>query len=169
MAALRPDKRQRPEINATQVVAEVTSAFLRYEQALTGNDVAELDRLFWANPHTVRYTVAENLHGYDAIRAFRAARPDARDCADRRSDRRAAHPRASRPLGTRASRAQVADQIEEMFEATGSRGGFMISVSQGSPRAIMLNIIDYLVPELQRRGRYRSAYTGRTLRENLAT
>jgi len=65
--------------------------------------------------------------------------------------------------------AQVADQIEEMFEATGSRGGFMISVSQGSPRAIMLNIIDYLVPELQRRGRYRSAYTGRTLRENLAT
>ena len=74
MAALRPDKRQRPEINATQVVAEVTSAFLRYEQALTGNDVAELDRLFWANPHTVRYTAAENLHGYDAIRAFRAAR-----------------------------------------------------------------------------------------------
>ena len=65
--------------------------------------------------------------------------------------------------------AQVADQIEEVFEATESRGGFMISVSQGSPGAIMLNIIDYLVPELQRRGRYRSAYTGRTLRENLAT
>ncbi|MFN0300335.1 MAG: NtaA/DmoA family FMN-dependent monooxygenase [Burkholderiales bacterium] len=65
--------------------------------------------------------------------------------------------------------AQVADQMEEMFEATGSRGGFMISVSQGSPRAIMLNIIDHLVPELQRRGRYRSAYTGRTLRENLAS
>ncbi|MSQ18432.1 MAG: LLM class flavin-dependent oxidoreductase [Betaproteobacteria bacterium] len=65
--------------------------------------------------------------------------------------------------------AQVADQLEEMFEATGRRGGFMISVSQGAPRAIMLNIIDYLVPELQRRGRYRTAYTGRTLRENLAT
>jgi FMN-dependent oxidoreductase (nitrilotriacetate monooxygenase family) len=65
--------------------------------------------------------------------------------------------------------AQVADQLEEMFEATGSRGGFMISVSQGAPRAVMLNIIDHLVPELQRRGRYRSAYTGRTLRENLAS
>jgi FMN-dependent oxidoreductase (nitrilotriacetate monooxygenase family) len=64
--------------------------------------------------------------------------------------------------------AQVADQLEEMFEATGSRGGFMISISQAAPREIMLNIIDYLVPELQRRGRYRTAYTGRTLRENLA-
>ena len=66
-----------PEINAAQVVAEVTSAFLRYEQALTGNDVAELDRLFWVSPHTVRYGATENLHGYDAIRAFRAARPAA--------------------------------------------------------------------------------------------
>jgi FMN-dependent oxidoreductase (nitrilotriacetate monooxygenase family) len=64
---------------------------------------------------------------------------------------------------------QVADQLEEMFEATGSRGGFMMSVSQGAPRAVMLNIIDHLVPELRRRGRYRSAYTGRTLRENLAS
>jgi alkanesulfonate monooxygenase SsuD/methylene tetrahydromethanopterin reductase-like flavin-dependent oxidoreductase (luciferase family) len=64
--------------------------------------------------------------------------------------------------------AQVADQLEEMFEATGSRGGFMISISQAAPREIMLNIIDYLVPELQRRGRYRTAYAGRTLRENLA-
>jgi hypothetical protein len=31
------------------------------------------------------------------------------------------------------------------------------------------NIVDLLVPELQRRGRFRTAYTGRTLRENLAT
>ena len=62
----------------------------------------------------------------------------------------------------------VADQLEELFEATGSRGGFMLSVSQGAPREIMGNIVDHLVPELQRRGRYRRAYTGRTLRENLA-
>jgi hypothetical protein len=28
--------------------------------------------------------------------------------------------------------------------------------------------VDYLVPELQRRGLFRTVYTGRTLRENLA-
>jgi alkanesulfonate monooxygenase SsuD/methylene tetrahydromethanopterin reductase-like flavin-dependent oxidoreductase (luciferase family) len=64
---------------------------------------------------------------------------------------------------------QVADRFEEVFEATGSRGGFMLSVSQAAPRAVTMNVIDLLVPELQRRGRYRTAYEGRTLRENLAS
>jgi FMN-dependent oxidoreductase (nitrilotriacetate monooxygenase family) len=64
--------------------------------------------------------------------------------------------------------AKLADQMEEMFEATGSRGGFMLSIAPGSPRAIMLNIVDQLVPELRRRGRYRTTYQGRTLRDNLA-
>lgn len=69
---------------------------------------------------------------------------------------------------TRAGTAQeLADQLEEEFEATGSRGGFMIAHPQTTPRDV-LNVIDYLVPELQRRGRFRSAYDGRTLRENLA-
>ena len=63
------------DINLPDVVAEVTSAFMRYEQALVGNDVAVLDELFWNSPHTVRYGVTENLHGYDAIRIFRAGRP----------------------------------------------------------------------------------------------
>lgn len=63
---------------------------------------------------------------------------------------------------------RLADMLEEMFEATGSRGGFMMSLSQAAPRAMMYNIIDLLVPELQRRGRFRTAYEGRTLRENLA-
>ncbi len=63
--------------------------------------------------------------------------------------------------------AQVADRLEETFEATGSRGGFMISHSQAAPREVLYNIVDQLVPELQRRGRFRTAYTGRTLRENL--
>lgn len=62
------------EINAPGVVAEVTAAFDRYEKALTGNDVAVLDELFWNSPHTVRYGATENLHGYDRIKAFRAAR-----------------------------------------------------------------------------------------------
>jgi FMN-dependent oxidoreductase (nitrilotriacetate monooxygenase family) len=63
--------------------------------------------------------------------------------------------------------AKLADQMEEMFEGTGSRGGFMLSISPGSQRAIMLNIIDQLVPELKRRGRYRTSYEGGTLRENM--
>jgi len=63
---------------------------------------------------------------------------------------------------------QVADRLEEVFEATGSRGGFMLSHSQAAPRQLLHNIVDQLVPELQRRGRVRTAYTGRTLRENLA-
>jgi hypothetical protein len=66
-----------PEINDPQVVAEVTAAFERYERALVGNDIAVLDELFWASPHTIRYGATENLHGYDAIRAFRVGRPSA--------------------------------------------------------------------------------------------
>ncbi len=63
------------DINLPDVLAEVTAAFARYEQALTGNDVAVLDELFWASPHTLRYGIAENLYGEAAIRAFRASRP----------------------------------------------------------------------------------------------
>jgi Protein of unknown function (DUF3225) len=63
------------EINLPEVVAEVTSAFAHYERALVANDVAALDQLFWKSPHTLRYGVAENLYGYDAIANFRATRP----------------------------------------------------------------------------------------------
>lgn len=62
-------------INLPLVVAEVTAAFGRYEKALTGNDVAVLDELFWDAPHTLRYGATENLYGYEAIQAFRAGRP----------------------------------------------------------------------------------------------
>jgi hypothetical protein len=63
------------EINLPEVVAEVASAFARYERALVANDVAALDQLFWISPFTLRYGVAENLYGYDAIANFRATRP----------------------------------------------------------------------------------------------
>jgi len=65
------------QINTPHVLAEVTAAFARYEQALVSNDVAVLDELFWNSPHTLRYGVTENLYGYDAIKSFRAARPAA--------------------------------------------------------------------------------------------
>ena len=61
-------------INDPAVLAEVTLVFARYEDALVNNKVEALDELFWDSPTTVRYGVAENLIGIDAIRAFRAAR-----------------------------------------------------------------------------------------------
>jgi hypothetical protein len=62
------------DINLPDVLAEVTAAFARYEEALVNNQVDVLDELFWPSAHTVRYGVAENLVGIDAIRAFRQAR-----------------------------------------------------------------------------------------------
>jgi alkanesulfonate monooxygenase SsuD/methylene tetrahydromethanopterin reductase-like flavin-dependent oxidoreductase (luciferase family) len=61
---------------------------------------------------------------------------------------------------------QVADFMEEEFEATGSRGGFMIAHPQSTPRDL-LNVVDSLVPELQRRGRFRTEYESTMLKDNL--
>lgn len=63
------------DINLPEVHAELSALFARYEHALVHNEVEVLDRLFWGSAHTVRYGVAENLYGIEAIRAFRAARP----------------------------------------------------------------------------------------------
>jgi len=63
------------EINHPETLAEVEAAFARYEQALVSNDVAVLDELFHPADTTIRYGIGENLHGIEAIRAFRLARP----------------------------------------------------------------------------------------------
>ena len=65
------------EVNVPRVVAEVTAAFERYEQALVTNDVAVLDELFGKSPLTLRYGAAENLYGHAAIAQFRGARSPA--------------------------------------------------------------------------------------------
>ena len=65
------------EIDLPEVVAELTDAFERYEQALVTNDVATLDELFRKDARTIRYGGAEILYGYDEIAAFRAARSPA--------------------------------------------------------------------------------------------
>jgi alkanesulfonate monooxygenase SsuD/methylene tetrahydromethanopterin reductase-like flavin-dependent oxidoreductase (luciferase family) len=62
---------------------------------------------------------------------------------------------------------EVADVLEERFEATGSRGGFMLGHTVAL-KADLQGIVDLLIPELQRRGRFRTEYKRRTLRENLA-
>lgn len=64
-------------INDPAVQAELAAVFARYEDALVHNRVEVLDELFWRSPYTVRYGSGENLHGYEAIAAFRAARPAA--------------------------------------------------------------------------------------------
>jgi hypothetical protein len=63
------------EINIPEVVDEVTASFMRYERALIDQDVATLDALFWNSPHTLRFGIAENLYGHDAIATFRSGRP----------------------------------------------------------------------------------------------
>jgi hypothetical protein len=63
------------EVNIPEIVAEVTEAFHRYERALVANDVGALDALFWNNPNTLRFGIAENLYGYEAIASFRSSRP----------------------------------------------------------------------------------------------
>jgi hypothetical protein len=65
------------KINDPKIVAEVEAAFSRYEMALVANDVATLGELFWRSPLTIRYGIAEILHGSDEIAAFRAARSPA--------------------------------------------------------------------------------------------
>ena len=62
-------------IDDPAVLEEVQAAFAAYEAALVGNDVAALDGFFWSDPRALRYGAGENLYGYAAIAAFRAARP----------------------------------------------------------------------------------------------
>lgn len=63
------------ELNIPEVAQEVRAAFMRYERALNDNDVTTLNELFWKNPLTIRYGLAENLYGHDEIANFRHARP----------------------------------------------------------------------------------------------
>ncbi|HYF59391.1 MAG TPA: oxalurate catabolism protein HpxZ [Burkholderiaceae bacterium] len=62
-------------IDLPEAHAELSAEFARYEDALVNNRLDVLDALFWPSERTVRYGVAENLYGIEAIRAFRASRP----------------------------------------------------------------------------------------------
>lgn len=61
-------------VNDPLVIAELTDLAVRYESALTDNDLAVLDAMFWQSPDVVRLGVGENLYGIAAIAAFRSAR-----------------------------------------------------------------------------------------------
>jgi FMN-dependent oxidoreductase (nitrilotriacetate monooxygenase family) len=60
----------------------------------------------------------------------------------------------------------IADKLEELHFATGANGGFIL----GRGYSAMDNIrefVEFVVPELQRRGLAKRKYAGSTLRENL--
>lgn len=61
-------------VNAPDIVAEVTAAFMAYEAALMADDIAAMDRLFHGSEATIRFGVGEALYGIKAIREFRKGR-----------------------------------------------------------------------------------------------
>ena len=60
-------------VNLPAVVEQLQAEFDAYEAALVRHDVRQLDNFFWYDRHTVRYGVAENLYGGEAIRVYRMA------------------------------------------------------------------------------------------------
>lgn len=62
------------EIDIPEVVAELKAAFSEYEEALMSNNPDTLIRLFWNDPRTTRYGVAENLYGCEEISSYRRKR-----------------------------------------------------------------------------------------------
>jgi len=61
--------------------------------------------------------------------------------------------------------ADIADELEAMMDLTDC-DGFQFSPTYYAPD-FFRDVVDHLVPELQRRGRVRTGYTGSTLRSNL--
>ena len=59
------------DINLPEVIAEVCAVFVEYERALVANDIETMNALFWDEPETVRYGIAEIQHGGEAIRQWR--------------------------------------------------------------------------------------------------
>ena len=62
---------------------------------------------------------------------------------------------------------EIADQLEEMHEATGRNGGFILAKGFEVPQYLR-DFVERVVPELQRRGLSKKRYEGRNLRENLS-
>lgn len=62
------------EVNRPEALAGLTSAFEAYESALQSNDLAELERLFWANPLTLRYGTHDVQYSHAEIARFRRDR-----------------------------------------------------------------------------------------------
>ncbi len=62
-------------VDDPETLAEVWARFNAYETALMTNDVAALDDFFWPSPLALRFGDGGSSYGFEAIAAFRAARP----------------------------------------------------------------------------------------------
>ena len=69
-------------------------------------------------------------------------------------------------LAIRGTPAMIADRIEEIHESTGRNGGIILAKGLEVPKYLR-DFVEYVVPELQRRGLTKTRYEGRTLRDNL--
>jgi alkanesulfonate monooxygenase SsuD/methylene tetrahydromethanopterin reductase-like flavin-dependent oxidoreductase (luciferase family) len=69
-------------------------------------------------------------------------------------------------LAIRGTPQMIADKLEELHEATGRNGGFILAKGLEVPGHLR-DFVEYVVPELQRRGLSKTRYEGRTLRDNL--
>jgi ketosteroid isomerase-like protein len=67
------------------VVREVRAAFERYEQALVEHDIETLNGFFLPSPQAIRFGLAEQNYGIEAIAAYRRA------CAPVHPQRRVLH------------------------------------------------------------------------------
>jgi hypothetical protein len=65
------------DMDIPNVRAEMEAAFACYEAAIVASDVPTLNAPFRCVPETIRHGMAENLHGFDEIAAFRGARSSA--------------------------------------------------------------------------------------------
>jgi hypothetical protein len=63
------------QIDDEQVIAEVSTAFQAYEEALVAERHDELDAWFWNDPRVVRFGIAEFQYGHEAIAAWRRRSP----------------------------------------------------------------------------------------------
>jgi FMN-dependent oxidoreductase (nitrilotriacetate monooxygenase family) len=94
---------------------------------------------------------------FDALVTFISEGSTLRECVRRFAEVRSGS-------GIVGSAEQVADHMQARFEA-GANDGFMLQFPQ-LPTDLS-DVTDHLVPELQRRGLFRTEYAGTTLRENL--
>jgi FMN-dependent oxidoreductase (nitrilotriacetate monooxygenase family) len=158
----KQEARRRYERLLKAVPAEGIGAFLSHQ---IGYDLSQLPERFTIEEINAQIT-ATNASPVGLMHVTRALDPK-KEMSRGEFYEQMTHHTASYDQVVYGTPEEIADYLEEIFIATGEKGGFMIAHPPATPRDL-LNLVDFLVPELQRRGRFRTEYIGRTLRENLA-
>jgi alkanesulfonate monooxygenase SsuD/methylene tetrahydromethanopterin reductase-like flavin-dependent oxidoreductase (luciferase family) len=71
-----------------------------------------------------------------------------------------------RVLAATGTPKKIVDRLEELHFGTGANGGFILARGFSATDNLK-NFVDFVVPELQRRGLSKKKYAGPTLRDNL--